>query len=501
MAAGAGGGAGVAEPTILAVDLGTTAVKVGLIGPDGRVRAATIETYPIDTDAATGAAEQDPETWWAALVAATRRARAEASSEAQGGGALEVAAICVVGQGPTLVAVDADGRATHPAITWMDGRPGTEAAALEEATGLSGWALGVLPAARWLERHGDPAAVARTRWYLNAWEWAALRLSGTATTTRSLGQELPEIERVAAAGLSFQRLAPVVGVGSVLGRLTAAAAEALGIAEGAPVVAGPNDAFASFHGAGLLDAGDAVDTGGSSGGLAVYWDRPVDVPGAWVGHAPLADRWVVGGAMTATGKALDWLAASVIGGSVTPDSLIAEAAGVAPGSDGLLFLPYLAGERSPIWDPGARGAFVGLSLGHGRAHLARAVLEAAALALRHVAAPILAAGLRIDELVVTGGTARDDTWNRIKADILGLTVAVPAARETAVLGAAIIGATAVGWHADVRAAIGAMVRIDHRLEPDRALTARYDALFEAYAALWPAIAPTVHSLHDLPRVK
>ena len=203
--------------------------------------------------------------------------------------------------------------------------------------------------------------------------------------------------------------------------------------------------------------------------------------------------------MTATGKAIDWLASSVLGGSATPDALIAEAASVAPGADGLVFLPYLAGERSPIWDPGARGAFVGLSLAHGRAHLARAVLEAAALALRHVAAPILAAGLRIDELVVTGGTARDDTWNRIKADVLGLTVAVPAARETAVLGAAIIGATAVGWHADVRAAIGAMVRIDHRLEPDPAPAARYDALYAAYTGLWPAIAPTVRSLRDLPR--
>jgi sugar (pentulose or hexulose) kinase len=258
------------------------------------------------------------------------------------------------------------------------------------------------------------------------------------------------------------------------------------------------DSFASFLGAGLLEAGDAVDTGGTSGGLAVYWDRLVAVPGSWVAPAPLPDRWIVGGAMTATGKALDWLADSVAGGTATPDSLLAEAAGVAPGADGLVFLPYLAGERSPIWDPGARGAFVGLTLAHGRAHLARAVVEAAALALRHVAAPILAAGLRIDHLVVTGGTARDDTWNRIKADVLGVPVAVPAVRETAVVGAAILGATAVGWHADVRAAIGSMVRIDHRLDPDPALAARYSALYDAYVGLWPAIAPTVRRLRELP---
>jgi xylulokinase len=489
---------GAGRPAILAVDLGTTEVKVGLVGADGQSLAAEREGYPLALDAATGAAEQDPEAWWSALVAATRRATAAAVADAEDRGAAKVAAVCVVGQGPTLAAVDVSGRATHPAITWMDGRPATEASALEAATGMSGWELGILPAARWLERHADPSAFSRTRWYLNAWEWGALRLSGIAATTQARGQIFPKLSRLAATGLEIGRMAPVLGVGSVVGPLTPWAADELGLTAGVPVVAGPNDAFASFVGAGLLDAGDAVDTGGSSGGLAVYWDRPVDVPGAWVGFAPLADRWVVGGAMTATGKALDWLAGSVVGGSATPDSLIAEAAGVAPGADGLVFLPYLAGERSPIWDPGARGAFVGLTLSHGRAHLARAVLEAAALALRHVAAPIVAAGLRIDELVVTGGTARGDTWNRIKADVLGVPVAVPGVPETAVLGAAILGATAVGWHADVRAAIGAMVRIDHRIEPDPSVAARYDALYEAYVELWPAIAPTVRRLRELP---
>lgn len=478
-------------PAILAIDLGTTEVKVGLIAGDGRSLAAEHEGYPIAVDASTGAAEQDPEAWWAALVTAARRATATAGTAA-------VEAICVVGQGPTLVAVDAWGRATHPAITWMDGRPAAEAAPLEATTGLTGWGLGILPAARWLERHADAAEVDRTNWYLNSWEWAAFRLSGRAVASRSLGQVLPDPARVAEAGLAVERLPPVVEAGSIVGRLTGEAAAALGLATGLPVVAGTVDSFASFHGAGLLDAGHAVDTGGTSGGLAVYWNRKVDVPGAWVAPAPLPGRWIVGGAMTATGKALDWLAGSVVGGAASPDSLLAEAAGVAPGADGLVFLPYLAGERSPIWDPGARGAFVGLTLGHGRAHLARAVVEAAALALRHVAAPILAAGLRIDHLVATGGTARDDTWNRIKADVIGVPVAVPAVRETSVVGAAILGATAVGWHADVRAAIGAMVRIDHRLDPDPALAARYSALYEAYIRLWPAIAPTVRRLRELP---
>jgi sugar (pentulose or hexulose) kinase len=481
---------GAAPPAILAIDLGTTEVKVGLVAADGRMLADAREPYPIDVDPATGAAEQDPAAWWAGLVAATRRA-----SAAAGGPTVE--AICVVGQGPTLAAVDGEGRATSAAITWMDARPATEADALAAATGLEGWGLGVLPAARWLERHAKPAALDRTRWYLNAWEWAAFRLCGAVGATRSLGQVLPDRGRVAAAGLAVDRLPPVVDTGSVIGRLTADAATALGLAPGIAVVAGMNDAFASFHGAGLLDAGDSVDVGGTGGGLAIYWHSQPEAPGAWVAPAPLPKRWIVGGAMSATGKALDWLAESVLAGSATAEALVAVAAGIAPGADGLVFLPYLAGERSPIWDPGARGAFVGLTLGHGRAHLARAVLEAAAFALRHVAEPILAAGLRIDELVVAGGTARDDTWSRIKADVLGVPVAVPVVRETAVLGAAVLGATAVGWHADVRAAIRAMVRIDHHLAPDRSVAARYDAVYRTYIELWPALAPTVRGLREL----
>jgi xylulokinase len=481
------------EPAILAVDLGTTEAKAGLISSDGRLLATTRASYPIDVDAGQGRAEQDPEAWWAALGAVAR--------ELVAGTDERVAAVCVVGQGPTMVPVDAQGRATHPALTWMDSRAAAEAPELERATGLRGWGLGILPAARWLERN-EPDAAGATRWYLNAWEWAALRLSGVAATTRSFGQVLPEPADAAAAGLVAERLPPVVEAGLLLGGLTPAAADGLGLPVGLAVVAGTVDSFASFHGAGLTDAGDAVDTGGTSGGLAVYWDHAVQVPGIWAAPAPLPGRWFVGGAMTATGKALDWLGERVLSGGPAggpgPDALIAEAAAVPPGAGGLIFRPYLAGERSPIWDPAARGAFVGLTLAHGRAHLARAVLEAAALALRHLASPIAEAGIRIGELTVTGGTARGDTWNQIKADMLQVPVAIPAVREAAVLGAAILASVGLGWHTDTLAAIRAMTGVDHRLEPNRALRATYDELFAAYAQLWPAIAPIVHRLGRLP---
>ena len=148
------------------------------------------------------------------------------------------------------------------------------------------------------------------------------------------------------------------------------------------------------------------------------------------------------------------------------DALLAEARAVPPGADGLVFLPYLAGERSPLWDPSARGVFAGLTLRHTRAHLVRAILEAAALAIRHVAAPMLEAGIVVRAMRVCGGPARDDGWNQIKADVTGFSVEVPRVRETATVGAAIVAAVGAGVHPDLSAAIRAMTLIDRRFEPN-----------------------------------
>jgi xylulokinase len=470
-----------AESTILAIDIGTSEAKGGLISGDGRLLATARRAYRMDLDPAAGRAEQDPESWWRALTDVTRELAEHGP----------IAAVCCVGQAPTLVAADARGRPTRPAITWMDSRAMTDARALEAATGVAGWALGVLPAAKWVEQN-EPAIASGIDWYLNSWEWVAMRLTSLPARTQSPGQEAISAQEATKAGLAGNRLPPVVNAGSQVGTLTATSAAELGLSAGIPVQAGTVDSFASFHGAGLIDAGDAIDTGGTSGGLAVYWDAAVAVPGAWVAPAPLPGRWIAGGAMTATGKALDWFAG--VAGEMDASRLIRAAASIEPGALGLLFLPYLAGERSPIWDPLARGAFVGLTLSHGAPHLARAIMEGAAFALRHVAVPILAAGLRIDELRVTGGTASHGAWNQVKADVLGVNVAVPEVIDAALVGAAILAATGLGWYSDTEAAIRAMVRFDHRCEPNPANRRVYDALFDAYTELWPAIAPTVHRL-------
>lgn len=471
---------------VLAIDLGTTQAKAGLVALDGRLIALARAGYPIVADGETGAAEQDPADWWAAIVAMTAELLAAA-------GPVRVEAICADGQGPTFVAADAEGHPLGPALTWMDARGAAEEAALTAATGAHGWILGILPKALWFERH-QPSVAAGARWYLASWEWVALRLSGVAAETSLPGQVHPDRGRIAAAGLSVGRIPAPVAAGSVIGALLPGPAAELGLEAGVPIVAGMADAHASFVGAALLEPGDAIDTGGTSGGFAVYTDRPLEVPGVFGAAAPIPGRWFLGGAMNATGKALDWFRDDILRGSATTAELLAEAAGVAPGADGLVFLPYLAGERSPIWDPGARGTFVGLTLRHGRAHLARAILEAADLALRHVAAPIVAAGVPVRELRVSGGLAREATWNRVKADVTGFTVAVPAVVETAMLGSAIAAASGIGVFPDLATGARAMVRIEQRIEPSPERRATYDALYATYVELYPLLRPAFRRL-------
>ena len=464
---------------ILGIDLGTTEVKVGLVGLDGRLLAMTRAGYGLNVGA-DGRAEQDPEAWWSAVVVAVHALRPPE--------AVDVVAIGVDGHGPTLVAVDEGGAAVRPAITFLDTRSTAEAEQLAEVTGIRGWALGPLPAALWLERH-EPDVAARARWYLTTWEWLAFRLTGVAVAPGVPGQTPPDPAAVAMTGLQVERLPEPTAMGAVAGVLGASAARALQLRPGIPVAAGTNDAFASYLGAGLTEAGDAYDPGGSAGGFGVYWYEPVDVPGAFVTPSPLPGLYSVGAAMAATGRSLDWFRDAVVGAPVTTEELLEQAGTTPAGAEGVVFLPYLAGERSPIWDPKATGAFVGLTLGHGRGHLTRAILEASALAIRHVAEPMLAAGVRVSAMRACGGPARSETWNQIKADVTGFPVLVPAVLETAVLGSAILGAVAIEASTDVPSAVRSMTRIERRLDPRPETRDVYDRAYDVYAGLYPALRP------------
>ena len=283
-------------------------------------------------------------------------------------------------------------------------------------------------------------------------------------------------------------------VGQPIGRLLPAVAADLGLRPGLPVIAGVNDGTATILGAGLRRAGQAVDTGGASGGFAVYADRPLDLPGIFCAPAPLPGLWVLGGAMAATGASLDWLADDVLGGRWSIDDLIAEAEATPPGAGGLVFLPYLAGERSPIWDDAARGVFAGLSLGHGRGHLVRAVLEASALAVRHVATPIREAGVDVTELWLAGRPATSAAWAQIKSDVIGVRVGIPRVPEASVLGAGMLAAVGAGLVAGLPQAVEQMSGEARWIAPRAATKPTYDRIFEVYRSLYLNLRPQLHEL-------
>jgi len=466
-------------PAVIGLDLGTSEVKAALIGLDGTLLELGRASYPTDTGS-DGRAEQDPRAWYEATGTAVRALWQSARRRGEPPRLMEVLAICCVGQGPTLVAVDGDGAPVRPAITWQDRRVGDGG-------------FGLAPRMAWLARH-EPVSIARARWLLTSWDAMGLWLSGEAAATVQDHETAPEAAVLSASGVDPSRVPATLPFGSRLGSLREGAAAALGLRPGIPVVAGVNDGTASILGAGLQAGGDAVDTGGTSGGIGIYADRPIDLPGVFSAPAPVPGRWVVGGAMAATGAAVDWLRRQVLDAALAADDLFREAAAVEPGSGGLVFLPYLAGERAPVFDEAARGVFAGLTLAHGRAHLARAVLEGAAFALRDVASPIVAAGAPILELRLAGRASPGDVWARIKADVLGVPVAIPTVGETSVLGAAILAAAGVGAVPDLASGVRAMTSVARRIDPDPATHGRYEASFAVYRQLYPALAPAMHAL-------
>lgn len=460
---------------MLGIDLGTTEAKAGLIGLDGALLGLGRGTYPMDVGP-DGRAEQSPADWWVAVTSAVRAALAARPG-------IEVLGICGVGQGPTLAVVDAEAQPVRPAITWQDRRAGDGG-------------FGLLPRMRWLAAN-EPDSIDRARWLLTSWDALGLWLSGQAAATIQDHETPLDGHMLEAAGVDANRVPVALQFGARLGSLRAVVAEAFGLPPGLPVIAGVNDGTSSILGAGLHAAGEAVDTGGTSGGLGIYADGPVSLPGVFCAPAPVPGRWVVGGAMAALGASVEWLRAQVLAGTTTMDDLLLEAATVPAGAGGLLFLPYLAGERAPVFDETARGAFVGLTLGHERAHLARAVLEGSAFALRHVATPIAAAGVPIRELRLAGRPTPADTWARIKADVLGVPVAIPSISETSVLGAAILAAAGVGAQSGVEDAVVAMTSVARRIEPVPEARATYDGLFATYAGLYATLEPAMHALSGL----
>ena len=495
----------MAEGVFLGLDIGTSGVRAILVRPAGEVVAAATSPLTLSTPRP-GWAEQDPEDWWAASIAAIAAATAKAPNE-------RVLAVGISGQMHSSVFLDRDGRVIRPALLWCDGRTTPQCAEITRRVGdeerlkalVSNPALEgfTLPKILWL-RDCEPAAYARLAKVLLAKDFIRYRLTGALATEPSdasgslmfdpVGMRWSD-ELLAAVGIPRELLPDVGGSAEVLGRVHSGAAAATGLAIGTPVVGGGADNACGAAGVGVVRQGDAVASWGTSGTVLAPTNEPVVEPGlrahTFCHVAPML--WYVMGVVLSAGGAFAWyrdqLARDVAGAPDSAALLDAEAGAIPPGAEGVTFLPYLQGERTPHRDASARGAFLGLTLAHTRAHLTRAVLEGICFALRDSLSLLQSLGLAPAELLLTGGGARSPFLRQLQADVYGLRVATVNREEGPAYGAALLAAVGAAAYPDLATAARATLHRSAVVRPDvethRAYEGAYARFQRAFAAARP----------------
>ena len=486
---------------VLGLDVSTTATKAVLVDEDGAVAGTGTATYPASVPRPRWS-EQDPQLWWDAAVAAIGAALSNA-----GVGGSEVTAVGLAGQMHGAVLLDARDEPVRPAILWNDQRTDAECEEIRrrigpqrliEVTGNDALTGFTAPKLLWV-RGNEPETWSRVAHLLLPKDFVRLRLTGEHAIDKADGAGTLLFDLAARdwspevlAGLELDAaLCPPSHEGpSVTGAITAGAAAATGLAEGTPVVAGGGDQAANAIGVGAISPGVVALSLGTSGVLFAATDRPVVEAGGRV-HAfchALPDRWHLMSVMLSAAGSLRWYRDTLAPG-IAFDELVAEAADVPAGSDGLLFLPYLTGERSPHPDPSARGAFVGLTVGHERRHLTRAVLEGVAFGLRDGLDLMTGAGVAAPSAVRgSGGGLASPLWRQILADVLGTTIVGVGTTEGAAYGAALLATAAGGLAASVPEAVARSVAVTPLAEPGPDADA-YAERHAVYRELYPALAP------------
>ena len=487
---------------VIGIDASTTATKAVLIDDVGTVRGVGVFDYDYEVPRPLWT-EQSPELWWDGTIASIRSVLATT-----GVAGTEVVAIGVTGQMHGLVLLDAAGQVLRPAILWNDQRTGAECELIREAVGtqrlieitgndaLTGFTA---PKLVWVRDH-EPDVWARVAHVLLPKDYVRLRLTGGYALDKADGAGTilfdlaardwsPEV--LAALRIDPAWMPPTFEGPDVTGVVTATAAALTGLRAGIPVVAGGGDQAANAVGVGVLDPGTIALSLGTSGVLFAATDRAIHEPRGIV-HAfchAVPDRWHLMSVMLSAGGSLRWFRDTVAPGEDF-ERLVAAAADVSPGSDGLLFLPYLTGERSPHPDPLARGAFVGLTVSHDRRHLTRAVLEGVAFGLRDGLDLMTAAGVPAPtQIRASGGGVVSPLWRQILADVLDAEIATVDTAEGTAFGAGLLAAVGAGWFPSAWAATAATVSVMPAASPGPGVEP-YGQAHARYRELYPALAPT-----------
>jgi xylulokinase len=496
---------------LLGIDVGTGGTRAALVDPRGRViGAATAEHAPMSSRRF-GWAEQSPEDWWRAACQAIRECLAKTSVSAA-----EVSAIGLTGQMHGLVLLDAQDRVVRPAIIWCDQRTEQECRDITQRVGaerlieltanpaLTGFTL---PKIWWVRRH-EPELWARVRSLMLPKDYVRFRLTGEraidvadASGTlmfdvvhRRWSQEMLKISQ-----LDEALLPKVFESVEISAYVHQDGANQAGLRPGIPVVAGAGDQAAGAVGMGIVKPGAVSATIGTSGVVFAATSAPVLEPHGRIHtfcHA-IPNRWHVMGVTQGAGLSLRWFrdqfGAGADDGRDPYDRLADEAAQAPAGADGLLWAPYLMGERTPHLDPNARGALVGITAQHTRAHVIRAILEGVAFSLRDSLTLFREIGVPIESIRLGGGGARSPLWQQIQADIYGMPVELIEADEGGAYGAALLAGVGSGNWSSVEAACESAVRVAKRAQPNAKTAEQMDRQYKEYRKLYPALHQIRHT--------
>jgi xylulokinase len=504
---------------LMGLDVGTTGAKALLIDESGEVVVSAIAEYPMYTPHPQWA-EQNPEDWWQASVESIRQVLAQSGADRG-----QVVGLGLTGQMHGLVLLDKDGAVLRPCIMWNDQRTGAQCAWITEKVGanrvlqltgnpvLPGFTA---PKVVWVREH-EPQVYDRAAKVLLPKDYIRYRLTGefatevsgaSGTSLFDVGQRKWSQEMLDALEMPADWLPECFESPVVSGQISPATARATGLRAGTPVAGGGGDQAAQAVGSGIVETGLVSVTVGTSGVVFASTDQFKVEPEGRL-HAfchAVPGRWHLMGVMLSAGGSFRWYrdtlgrmekdVASLLGKDPY-ELLTAEAAQAPAGCEGLIFLPYLTGERTPYPDPNARGVFVGLTLRHDKGHLGRAVLEGVAYGLRDSLELMKDLGLDIYQIRASGGGARSDLWRQILADVFNTELVVINVTEGAAYGAALLAGVGAGVYGDVAEACSQAVRVVSRTEPQAQDAAVYGQFYSVYRALYAGLKPSFDRVAEI----
>ncbi|MBQ3379873.1 MAG: FGGY-family carbohydrate kinase [Clostridia bacterium] len=483
----------------LAIDIGTTTLKCVLFGDKLKAVAQAVREYPVSYPVQSWA-EQDPEDWFGGVSQAIKEVLSKSGVDPA-----RIKAVGVSGQTPCLLPLDEYGRPLRKAIIWMDRRASAECGeflqrvdndTVRRITGKSADAQHLPVKYMWFERH-EPELLKKTRMFLQANGYITYRLTGEYTVDRGnaataliydINTGDYAYELLKAAGLDPSLLPKIFDGDGIAGYVTKQAAAETGLQAGTPVIAGHVDASAAGIEAGVFSEGLAFEATGTSSVFMMPLNRIMLVDGLSTGVGLGKGRSTLFAAMSTTGASYKWFRDALMGGEnedgtkyVIMDKMILRD---APKPGNLIFLPYMMGERSPIWNSDARGVFFGLSMNTNAAEMMRAVLEGASFALRDNMEMAKRVGASIDKLRVSGGCAKSDIWLKIKASVINVPIEVPKVSFGAPAGLAIMMMPAIGEYESIEKAAADCVEITKTVLPDPEWAAHYDEMFKIYKSVY-----------------